>query len=262
MAKYSFKLYLKNGEVKTVVPSELTDTDLPSLDQFAIKAGSSFGLAKVLADEIGINYDEVTNISILRMTKKLEFSVIYYNKYLEPVLSDLKTKTITYNGYQKTVTVVNFSSPSFLEMKEYLLNNVRNNYDNFSKNVYKYENEFSQLLYRYNNTYKQILRSEEDERIIRELEEQILVELSIYKNYRGLCKARLINDKQFTYTPKRNNNSITNLNIKEYVKNSTLYTFDKNEEVAKQTISYNQEYEEFLEPDEYEEMLGDGYNKL
>ena len=64
MAKYSFKLYLKNGEVKTVVPSELTDADLPSLDKFAIKTGSSFGLARVLADEVGIDFDQVDNISI------------------------------------------------------------------------------------------------------------------------------------------------------------------------------------------------------
>lgn len=262
MAKYSFKLYLKNGEVKTVVPSELTDADLPYLDKFAIKTGSSFGLAKVLADEVGIDFDQVDNISILKATKKIEFSVIYQNKYLEPVFSNLKTKTITCHGYQKTVTAVDFSNPNCLEMKEYLLDNIRNNYDNFSKNVYNYENEFSRLLYRYSSIYQQRLQSEEDLRAVKELEEQILTELSIYKNYRGLCKARLKSEKQFVYTPKRSSNSVTNLNINDYAKNSVPYTFDKDEEVAKQTVSYNQEYDEFLEADEYEKMLGDSYNKL
>lgn len=262
MAKYSFKLYLKNGDAKTVIPSELSSTDLPFLDQFSMKVGNSFDLAKVLANQIGIDFNDVDNISILRMTKKIEFSVIYHNKYLEPVLSDLKTHTVSSKGYQKVVATINSSNPSYLEMKKYLLANIRNDYDNFVKNIYDYKNEFSKLLYRYNSVYHQSFPSEEDYRNVKELEEQILTELSIYKNYRGLCKARLKSECQFIYRPKHSNNTVTNLNIRSNIKNSTPYTFDKDEEVAKQTISYNQEYEEFLEPDEYEEMLGDSYNKL
>lgn len=262
MAKYSFKVYLKDGSSKLIIPSSLKNTDLSDFDQFTLNLKDKFKLEDILASKLNINSSEISDITILRLTKQVEFSVIYNNKYLLPVIDDLISKTVNTNMYPKKVTAVNHNNPSFLEMKTYLLDNIRNNYQGFLSDIYTYNNEFSKLLYQYGSIYHQIV-SEEDERNLKELETRIYQELSVYKNYRGLCKSRLKSETYHNYQSKSNkSNLVSNLDIKKTSKIITPYTFDKDLEVAKQTIRYNEEYDEFLEPYEYEEMIGDGYNKL
>lgn len=262
MAKYSFKVYLKNGSSKTIIPASLKNTDLSDFDNFTLNLKDRFKLENTLANELNINSSDITNITILRLTKQVEFSVIYNNKYLLPVITDLKIKTISTDTYQKNVVAIDQNNSSFLEMKSYLLDNIKNNYQQFLTDIYNYNNEFSKLLYQYGSIYHQVV-SEEDERNLKELENKIYQELSVYKNYRGLCKSRLKSETYANYKSKNNkSNPVSNLTISKNIKTSAPYTFDKDLEVAKQTTIYNEEYDEFLESYEYEEMLGDGYNKL
>lgn len=262
MAKYSFKVYLKDGSSKLIVPTSLKQTDLHDLDNFTLNLNDKFKLENILAGELNINSSDILDITILRLTKQVEFSVIYNNSYLLSVINDLKIKTINTGTYQKSVVAINHNSPSFLEMKSYLLDNIRDNYQRFLSDTYTYNNEFSKLLHQYGSIYHQVV-SEEDEHNLKELETRIYQELSIYKNYRGLCRSRLKSKTYINYQTKRNKPSlVSNLTINETAKTVTPYTFDKDLEITKQTIRYNEEYDEFLEPYEYEEMIGDGYNKL
>ena len=156
MAKYSFNVYLTNGSSKKVTPSCLENADLCDMDKFVNEVGGYFELCRFLADELEINSTDIEKIMILRNKKEVEFSLINSNHYLTPVLNSLETKKIQGNGpYQIDAIVVSSNNATYLEMKNYLFQNLRNNYERFLNEVYTYENEFFRILNRYGSLYNQ-----------------------------------------------------------------------------------------------------------
>lgn len=262
MAKYSYEVTLKTGEIKLVVPEKLATGNLADFDRFIEGIGGTIKFEQYISDKLGISCFDIKGIKILGNTKQIHFALMNGDQYLAPVLNDLKVKAISIPGrYSKTTTTVSTENPAYKEMKKYLYDNIRGDYNYFLSQVYTLNNQFSRLLNSYGYSYQQrMCTSEEDDRNIADLETQINQELSVYKNYRGLCRYRTLAETKMDKHIKKG--PINNLTIKPDVKVLTPYTFDKDEEVAKQTVSYNQEYDEFLEPDEYEKMLGDSYNKL
>lgn len=260
MAKYLFKLYLKSGETKLILPETISGNNLYEFDRYTLELKGSTELSKILGEKIKVDSNDIETVVILNQKNAIEYSVIYVNEYLKLIVNDLKEKTI-FGGrnYKRTIDAVNTNNPNFLEMEEYLLDNLEANGKYFVDNTYGYKNNFSQLLLTYVDAYVQseIESTEEEKRNVNSLKSQIIEELSDYKNYRGLCKTRLKN-RQITIVP-RKNNIVTNLNVCEQMYAVKPYTFDKDKEITNQAIIYNEKYDEFLEPDEYKQMLGDSY---
>lgn len=252
MAKYCFKVYLNDGSSKKVSPSILgTNVELSDMDKFAYKCGSTFELHKILAEELGINLSEINKISIFQLKTELDFSIIINNPYLTSVLTSVERKKIKgYQNYELDTIVVPKDNTNYLEMENYLFKNIEENCRLFLTDIYKYNNEFARLLYRYGTTYNKELYSEEESRNIQELKNKIKLGLSIYKNYRGICKSR------YEYETKRNYSKTTTPPKKEtqYYKQPEekekdfpqipLYQFNQ------YTNYLGEEKEEFLDIDE------------
>lgn len=264
MAKYCFKVRLKYNETKFIVFPSMDELELNNFDAFVLESKSYSNLCSKLEKEFHIKPNEIIDITIFNQRTGSNYSLIFENKYLDYIVSEVKTKKIQgYGNYFMDAKVVPINQNYCLEMKDYLLNNLKDDYQFFLKNIYNYQNKFQELLYRYGAIYKQGIYNEEDETNLRELEQRISLELSIYKNYRGLCKARKKwEDYGNMYLTSKNNltGSIKNLkptiNIKQ-----VSYTFDKKQDLEDRTIIFNQEYDEFLEPEEYEEMVDEGYKR-
>ena len=261
MAKYSFKVYLQGGNYKIVTPNNMTNTDLHDMDKFVYENQGFFGLCDILSKELNIQSHEIDSIKILRNRKQIEFSLANTNKYLNPVLDDLEKKVIQGNGPYKTeAIVIKTSNEAYKEMSHYLFSNVERDHNFFLNEIYDYNNEFSELLNKYGQAFKQSSGNEEDERYIRELKEKIAIELSVYKNYRGLCRARKKFEERAIRRVNTNHNNVNrnNLHIAPEINSNATYNLTREfNETRKLTQEFNREYDEFLEEEEYESMMDD-----
>lgn len=188
MAKYMFRVYLHNG-VEDVVPSGLPGTDLHDLDKFVFDCGSYSHFLRSLANEFGLRVEDITKVGIYRVKKNIEFKVPFNNTYLNSALNALTTKKVVgLHGNRIDAVVVPNTSPSYIEMKKFLLSNIGNN--SFFSDIYTYNNQFQRLLIEYSQALKTNFDNLEDVLNFEELKRRVENELSIYKNYRGLCLAR------------------------------------------------------------------------
>lgn len=259
--KYKFKVYLQNGETETIIPNEIKDANLEDLDRFSIEQGGFLGLCEVLEKELSIHPHQIDKIKILQLKTGMEFSLISNNQYISSVLSSLQTKKVQGHGnYFIDTTVISNDNISYVEMRDYVFENIQGDYSYFLKEIYNYKNQFSKLLYQYGMAYNQGIYDEEEERNIKELERKIALELSIYKNYRGLSIARKRWEERVNrqIQNKHNQKNVRNLQVTSSVTNNSYTIHPITEEDLKDVIiTFNQEYEEFLEPREYIQMLGE-----
>lgn len=257
MAKYVFKVYYQNGTTDKVEPTDLLETDLHNIDKYIIDNGGIFELRNKLAKIVGKNVSDITKVSILRVNKQIEFSVVSANKYLEPVLDSVKTRKIQGNGnYMVDAVLVSSDNPVYKEMREYVYENIRGDHHNFLNNIYSYDNEFARLLNQYGSIYNKGLYLEEDARRIRELELKIDTDLRIYKNYRGMSIMRLKHEMTIPYIRKNNNNQVRNVNIVQIPSDDYMLQKPTTKMEADQNNYFvndaGEEREEFLEPEEYD----------
>ena len=257
MKKFQFKVYMKNGSFKFCVPSciEKDGVELLDYDKYASDCGSLLALSNNLGREFGFDPSSVQTIKIFQNRGELEFSVLYANPYLAPVLEHVSHKKI--NGYGEHPydgMVVDNNCSQFIEMKDYLFEQLANNSGIFLNSIYKYPNEFYRLLSQY-VTLSNNINSEESMIVLRELKDRILKGLSMYKNYRGLCKARNSYEYSFIPSTKKNN---TNWRTPTNIKPKTL-EFDPSKFSQEPLYEMNQfvndlgeEREEFLEIEELE----------
>ncbi len=259
--KYCFKVYLRNGETKKIVPKEMNNMDLQDFDLFSINKGGFFGLCEILSQELSVASYQINKITIDYLKKEREFSLISNNQYILPIVSKLYPQKISSNrNYLIDAILVPKNDPTYLEMKKYLFTNLKTKGAYFLTEVYDYQNQFHDLLSQYQLIYQQGVLSEEDDRNLKELERIISVELSIYQNFRSLSIARKRNEETIkrNIQKKENQQHTKNLKITNY---ATINHYSiqpvKEETIKDAVITFNQKYEEFLEPEEYEQMLGE-----
>lgn len=265
MAKYQFNIILTDKNQYETTLEELENAKLSEIDNFVMRIGYS-NLLKLLADKLNISSTKIEYVSIVNnKNKNVRFSIINKNEYLEPVFGDISTKeTQRYTKtYRSLETVISKDNETFKEMYNYLLNQLRTNPEKFLINIYTYKNNFANLLHQYGMSYQNNLNTEEEERNIEELERQIKEELSIYKNYRGLCIARSKAKSSF-YTLNKSNPITESKKAKPIIK-STPTIIEEPKMTQNDANDFNQfvnligeEKEEFLEP---EEMDYDNYKK-
>ena len=245
MARFKFKVYLEN-KIKFIELEEYQKKTLQEMDIICLEKESYYDLLDDLAYTSDISRSEIKKVYIYDSIKDNEFSIICGNSYIENIIREIS------NG--KKVTETN----SYLEMKNYLLDQLENdNYKTFLTEVYNYGNTFQGILSRYATSFHQGVYSEEESKNLQDLKSEILERLAKYKNYRGLAIFRKKKEENYFYikksVPKKNSLSVTTKMVTNpnYTLNRTFKTtLEKVEE-------YNQETEEYLDPEEYEMMYGE-----
>lgn len=265
MAKYQFSVILNDNSQHEVTLEELENAKLYDIDNFIMKIGYS-KLSRLLANELSIDFLKIEYIAIVNSkNKNIRFSIINKNEYLEPVFYDIYTREMQRytKTYRSLETVISNDNEAFKEMYKYLLNELRSNPQKFLTSIYKYQNNFSNLLHQYGMSYQNNSNTEEEQRNIEELERQIKEELSIYKNYRGLCIARSKAKSSF-YTLNKSNPITESKKAKPIIKSTPTIieepkmTQDDANDLNQFVNLVGEEKEEFLEPDE---MDYDNYKK-
>ena len=230
MARFKFKVYLEN-KIKFIELEEYQKKTLQEMDIICLEKESYYDLLDDLAYTSDISRSEIKKVYIYDSIKDNEFSIICGNSYIENIIREIS------NG--KKVTETN----SYLEMKNYLLDQLENdNYKTFLTEVYNYGNTFQGILSRYATSFHQGVYSEEESKNLQDLKSEILERLAKY-NYFYIKKS----------VPKKNSLSVTTKLVTNpnYTLNRTFKTtLEKVEE-------YNQETEEYLDPEEYEMMYGE-----
>ncbi len=244
MARYGFKVYLKDGDTKTVYFSALEKASLQEMDSFVLEQGI-FALENKLAEELTVLPQEIEKVKILQVRKQTEFSLCIGNPYLNPILMEIK------NSHKIPTT-----HPVYQDMKKYLFQNLwSENYRYFLDEIYSYQNQFHSLLERYCLTYHQYSEGAEDDRYQKELEEDILENLKNYKNYRGLCICRKKQEEKAMQTRFSHLKISSQIATTPYhLSSSSSYSFLSTEE---KVSHYNQKHDEYLSPDEYQMMQGE-----
>lgn len=251
MAKYIFKVYTEDS-IDNVTLDGLQQAELLDIDRFIIQNGGYINLANILAEKLEIPLRDIKRISILNTRKDIEFSIAANNKYLKKLLSELSDNQ----------NIINRSS-SYLEMKEYLFQNLESkNYEDFLDNVYTYRNKFKMLLSRYGNVYNQGTYSEEERLNVSNLKQEIEKKLSNYKNYRGLCICRQ-KSEEFRFSSNKQKPSL-NITVRPAVMTKETFKLKQQEfpTIEDETERYNQDNEEFLDPEEYAMMQGDSESEV
>lgn len=194
MAKFQFKVYMRDGSCKYCIPSCLANTngELLDYDKYTSDNYNLLTLSDNLGKEFGFDSSMVQTIKIFQNRGELEFSVICSNPYLTPVLEHVHHNRINgYGAYPYEGMTVDRNCQQFIEMKDYLFEQLTNNSEVFFNDIYQYQNEFNRILSQY-VTLSRDIHGEAGMVVLRELEERITKGLSMYKNYRSLCKARFV----------------------------------------------------------------------
>lgn len=267
MAKYCFRVYLNDGSSILMKPSMIDNesNSLLDMDKFVYKCGDYFNFLNILSSELEIKFNEIDKVKIFESSKELEFSIVNDNPYLTPVLlTTTKRKVYNYKNYEMNTMVVPINNSSYIDMKNYLFENIQGDCSYFLNEVYKYNNEFARLLNQYGILYNQGLYQEEDLRNINNLKDKIEIGLSIYKNYRGLCKARYDFEKRVTHLTQISKNN----KQKQEPYNNSIPEYKEKEVTQEDINNFNQfinylgeEKEEFLDSDEIESEKDYGKRK-
>lgn len=231
--------------------------DLLDIDKFTNQCGKwdfIHGLREYLDSK---DVDIISSFQISVKGKDYHYSVIFQNPFLKSVLDGVTIK----NSSKKYV--VSSSTSSFMDMKNFLFQELDRGGEQFLK-YYQYHNRLSRLIHQYLQNFS---NNEEDMHQKNLLKSTILQEMTDYKTYRSLCVYRngldrKINAVYHGIKPKPVSNVKPRVNNFE----SNAFTLDK--EVSSIYAGYRQAYvnnsdeekEEFLEPDEVEEM-GNYYGK-
>ncbi len=245
MARFKFKVYLEN-KIKFIELEEYQKKTLQEMDIICLDKGNYYDLLDDLAYTLQILKSEIKKVYIYDSSKDNDFSIICGNSYIENIMKEIS------NGKKVTET------SSYLEMKNYLFEQLESdNYKTFLTEVYNYGNTFQGILSRYATSFHQGVYSEEESKNLQDLKSEILERLAKYKNYRGLAISRKKKEENYFYkkksVPKKNSLSVTTKMVTNpnYTLNRTFKTtLEKVEE-------YNQETEEYLDPEEYEMMYGE-----
>lgn len=252
---YSLRITLSDGEIICKVPDGVDKSNSSSFDSYLSKKSSNVFLYSDLKKEFNLEKN-IESVKILDSRTGREYSALNNNKYLTPVLETVKKIDIKLlnENYTRNTYIVDSNNPGFIEMRNYLLNNLNNDGANFLKNIYKNDNAFSSIMNRYvisiNSNF-----NEEDSRNIDALRDEVIKALTIYKNYRSVCVARYLYENNYKIT--------TEEKIKPQPKGLGIQ-FGQFVEINKDNDNYKNMYtndlgeerEEFLDSDEIDESYG------
>ena len=262
--EYSFKISFNNGKIKEIRPKELENGKLADFDKFTMDSNMKTFLEEQAKLE-GLTPYDITKTTILCKTRNntYEANLINDNPYFYDIYNNL-TKVAEYGKPPIVKLVILRESECYREMKDWLFKGLKTEGHEFVKRIYgQYPNDFSKLLDKYVSTLNSYHEGEEDYYTETNLEIAIRDGLSVYSNYRGLAGKRYYNEKnnyirkvepKFTpYQPTKKDLELKNKQLEEYynsIDNPTANTDNFNKKYL------DEDYEEFTEEDEYDQMTG------
>lgn len=249
---YFYRIIFNDESKRDVVPNSLAGKKLSSFDSFSMSEDFDKFIEETCL-QMGLSKHSVFDIKIVkedRRFKEIEYNLLKNNPYFYDVAQNVSRKEVWEYNYKTEREIISTESECYQEMRDYVLNQLKRNSKEFLTNIYKYNNKFKPILEKYANGYLSSDLVEEDYHNLYELETTIRHHLAIYKIYRTMANARYYYEKKngrYQAAPK-----------KEAVEKEYPYP---EVEAVHQTLEdkvneYNDKYEEFIEPHEYDQMAG------
>lgn len=266
--KYYYKIYFNDGQTKKFTDKALVGKNLPDLDKFSFTTEYQADIERG-CQEMNLSTSKIDKVTIIHEKDRgvpTEYSMIGKNPYFYDIYNNLTTQEVWgYNhAYRANKDIISTESEAYKEMRDYLLNQLKRNADNFFKNVYKYDDKFKEVLVKYARSYTSDVAEEEEYRNIFELEKAIRYYLTFYKNFRKVATRRYKYELYGNY-PKQPEP----VEVKPLTKEAEAHRqkmmdsyYDRRDTVSYKTREFNEKYEEFLEPDEYPQMNGNTGGKV
>ena len=236
---------------------ELYQFDMKTMDD-----GKYRSYLDEMGKEYGLNNTDVKDVKIVCNTKQKKsyyYSIVSNNPYIRSVLSCVISADIQGEGnYTVRRNVIKAESETYEKIKHFLLDSVKNNGMSFINEYYPDEGKIRSLLIKYYDISIQQYRNSEDEAELDRLERRISQELSIYGNYRNFVKQKYKNENYKT-TPVISHKNIDlepSKKTLERVEKENYEKVEKKDSIQNRINDFNREYEEFIEPEEYDQMTG------
>lgn len=259
--EYFYRIHFNNGEKKDFTGKELTGKKLAFHDSFVL-TDKFKEYIEVGCKQMGLNKTDIKTVTIAHVKKRgdlIEYNLLGNNPYFSDIYKNISEKETWEYNYNTEREVISTESIAYQEMRDYVLNGLKNNPEVFLNDIYKYPNKFKLMLEKYVKSYSSNNASEEDYHNTYELETAIRHHLTIYKIYRNMAIKRYKYEKYNSYTnlakPKKEDKKLT-LDDLKLSKKLIEEHYNKSDSVTHRTREYNEKYDEFIEPDEYGQMNG------
>ena len=242
--KYSYKVYFEDGTTKLIGDQRLVDKELDSYDRFVLNGNLEEMMPKALnALNIKTPIKKTTILGRTENKKEFEYNLLNDNPYFDDIFYYVKDSKDSRNKER----IIDSESENLKEMRDYLFKQLKEDPDNFITNIYCFHNKFREILNKYAIAYKSNNYTEEDMHNLYELESTIRKQLSVYKIYRTLASRRYYYEKTLI-------NKVEEAKVVDVEEDEHEYSALTNE--------YNKKYDEYLEPEEYEQMANDSGSKV
>lgn len=268
--KYYFNVYLDDDSTMKYIPNELNSDkkdELIFFDLFVSCFSDTYKFYNRIEKDLNLTDRFIKKVTIdYKRTKKSEnlsaFSIINNNPYIKEVLkvdnnhfSYIRKKEIYGSkNYKRKVVSISSNCLDYTKMREYLFEEIGKQEEKFLEDIYTYNNDFSKLLLRYIILRKQRIDSLEDNNVLLEIKDKILEELSNYKTFRGLALRRYYYEKK-GYKFDKISDKPNNKEVPPKKEIIDIDSIDTTSEVIEDLESYNSKHDEYLEPDEFKQMI-------
>ena len=259
---YFYRIYFNDGQTKNFTDKEVVGKNLPDLDKFSLTQTFQVDLERGCQDVMLLS-SNIARITIVHKKDKgnpTEYSILGKNPYFYDVYDHLSEQEVWgYNhNYKVNKDIISNESEAYRDMRTYLLEQLKRNSRAFFTEIYKYDDKFKEVLVKYANSYSDNVTEEEEYRNIIELEKAVSYYLSFYKNFRKLAVRRYKYEKygnypKQTYRPEAIKFTKEELEARQRILNQFYAEADS---ISKKLNEFNEKYDEFIEPDEYDQMTG------
>lgn len=250
------------------VPESLKDTskELFFFDNYAITHGDEQSFYEYVKEVANIKGDiKKITIDYKRNSTNVDhnrYNLVFDNPYINEVLSNKdgyyeyihkgNVKLLGTPVKEKNVPVVDTNSVVYNNMKNFVLKFLKTDSEKLL-NIYHRKNTYSNIMNQYAILYQDKVNeriSSEEYETLQLLETDVCAQLSRYGTFRAMAIGRYDYEKTQERIQERENIKLTK-NLEKEGAFKPVFN-------DKQIDEYNQEYDEFLDEDEFGSMTGEG----
>ena len=258
---YYFIITYNNGlEVKDDARL-LNITELYQFDKLTMNGKDYRSYLDEVSKRYGLNNTEVKEVKIGCNTKQGNsyfYSIVSNNPYVKNVISSIIDADIYgTNKYSTKRYVIKQENDTFQEVKEFLLKKVKEEGISFINEYFPKESSFKDALIKYYDIYKQQYQSREDTDELYRLQRNITQQLAVYGDFRNFVIKKY---KKESYKFKQEDQDKRDLEVSaktlERIEKEYYKKIEERDNTLNNTNDFNRKYEEYIEPDEYDQMTG------
>lgn len=265
--KYFYRIHFNNGETGDFTGKDLVGKNLSAFDRFSITDEFKVYIEKgCKLKEMGPG--DVKYIGIVCKKDKgdsIEYNLIDANPYFYDIFDNLSEKEVwEYGSYKTTREVISTESNAYQDIRDYLLEELRHNSKEYLESVYKTKGRFKDVLTKYADSYSSNELGEEEYHNTYELETTIRHHLTIYPIFRSVATKRYIYEKFAPYKNEVVKKKPIELSKEEKAMHDKMIEeyYNKKDALRNKVDEYNEKYDEFIEPNEYQQMNGHTGDKV